>query len=143
MCSSDLENLVSRGLLVRRGGTWEPFDRAARPSGRPTFGPAHQHGVGQPPRQYQEHPSWPGGERVPAVQPTSSGPRTNPGAPVRRRPTYPMHPVAPAAQMGPMDTTGSSTITSSAPSITATACSRSPSTPRTTAGVSVISISAT
>jgi hypothetical protein len=101
------ENLVSRGLLVRRGGTWEPFDRAARPSGRPTFGPAHQHGVGQPPRQYQEHPSWPGGERVPAVQPTSSGPRTNAGAPVRRRPMYPMHPVAPAAQMGPMDTTGS------------------------------------
>jgi len=100
------ENLVSRGLLVRRGGTWEPFDRAARPSGRPTFGPAHQHGVGQPPRQYQEHPSWPGGERVPAVQPTSSGPRTNPGSPVRRRPMYPMHPVAPAAQMG-LDTSGS------------------------------------
>ena len=60
------ENLIARGLLVRRGGSWEPFDRAARPAGRPTFGPAHQHGVGQPPGQYQEHPSWPG-ERVPVA----------------------------------------------------------------------------
>ena len=88
-----------------RGGYWsvaklEPFDRAARPSGRPTFGPAHLHGVGQPPRQYQEHPSWPG-ERVP-LQPTGSGPRMAPRhGPVRRRPMYPM---APAAGL---DTTGS------------------------------------
>jgi hypothetical protein len=91
------ENLIARGLLVRRGGTWEPFDRSARPSGRPTFGPAHQHGVGQPPRQYQEHPSWPG-ERVP-LQPTGAGRRVAPGrhGPVRRRPMYPM---APVAQMG-------------------------------------------
>ena len=96
------ENLVARGLLVRRGGTWEPFDRSARPSGRPTFGPAHQHGVGQPPRQYQEHPSWPG-ERVP-LQPTGAGHRIAPGrhGPARRRPMYPM---APAAQMG-LDSTG-------------------------------------
>jgi hypothetical protein len=97
------ENLISRGLLVRRGGTWEPFDRSARPSGRPTFGPAHLHGVGQPPRQYQEHPSWPG-ERVP-LQPTSGGGRGMPPGrhgPVRRRPMYPM---APAAQMG-LDSTG-------------------------------------
>jgi hypothetical protein len=108
------EHLISRQLLVRRGGSWEPFDRSGRPSGRPTFGPAHQHGVSQPPRQYQEHPSWPG-ERVP-LQPTSPGPRMAPGGPgpVRRRPMYPMHPVAPAAQMvaqtgrrAAMDTTGS------------------------------------
>ncbi len=91
------DNLVARGLLVRRGGAWEPFDRAARPSGRPSFGPAHLHGVGQPPRQYQEHPSWPG-ERIPP-QP---GPRAGtPGrpAPMRRRP---MH-MSPAA----IDQTGS------------------------------------
>ncbi len=96
------ENLITRGLLVRRGGTWEPFDRSARPSGRPTFGPAHQHGVGQPPRQYQEHPSWPG-ERVP-LQPAGASRRMAPGrqGPVRRRPMYPM---APAAQMG-LDSTG-------------------------------------
>jgi len=87
------ENLIARGLMVRRGGTWEPFDRSARPSGRPTFGPAHLHGVGQPPRQFQEHPSWPG-ERVP-LQPTSSGPRMGPRhGPVRRRPMYPMAPAA-------------------------------------------------
>ncbi len=97
------ENLIARGLLVRRGGTWEPFDRTARPAGRPTFGPAHQHGVGQPPRQYQEHPSWPG-ERVP-LQPAGADPRRMaPGrhGPVRRRPMYPM---VPAAQMG-LDSTG-------------------------------------
>jgi hypothetical protein len=91
------DNLVARGLLVRRGGAWEPFDRAARPSGRPSFGPAHLHGVGQPPRQYQEHPSWPG-ERIPP-QP---GPRAaSPGrpGPMRRRP---MH-MSPAA----IDQTGS------------------------------------
>ena len=63
------ENLLTRSLLVRRGDTWEPFDRPARPAGRPGFGPAHQHGAGQPPRQFQEHPSWPG-ERVAAVRPT-------------------------------------------------------------------------
>ncbi len=97
------ENLIARGLLVRRGGSWEPFDRAARPAGRPTFGPAHQHGVGQPPRQYQEHPSWPG-ERVP-LQPAGADPRRMaPGrqVPVRRRP---MHPMAPVAQMG-LESTG-------------------------------------
>jgi hypothetical protein len=96
------EHLIARGLMVRRGGTWEPFDRSARPSGRPTFGPAHQHGVGQPPRQYQEHPSWPG-ERVP-LQPAGAGRRMAPGrqGPVRRRP---MHPMAPAAQLG-LDSTG-------------------------------------
>ena len=92
------DNLISRGLLVRRGGTWEPFDRAARPSGRPTFGPAHLHGVGQPPRQFQEHPSWPG-ERIPP----QAGQRPGmPGrhAPVRRRP---MPGMAPAS----LDQTGS------------------------------------
>lgn len=63
------EHLITRTLLVRRGAGWEPFDRPARPSGRPGYGPAHQHGVGQPPRQYQEHPSWPSGERVSPMRP--------------------------------------------------------------------------
>jgi hypothetical protein len=81
------EALISRGLFVRRGGVWEPFDRTARPSGRPQFGPAHQHGVGQPPRQYQEHPSWPGGERIPPQQPMGARP-----GPVRRRPMYDVPP---------------------------------------------------
>ena len=88
-------HLISRGLLVRRGGAWEPFDRAARPSGRPQFGPAHLHGVGQPPRQYQEHPSWPG-ERIPP----QGGPRQGAQGPVRRRP---MHGIPPAM----LDQTGS------------------------------------
>lgn len=93
------DNLISRGLLVRRGGTWEPFDRKARPSGRPSFGPAHLPGVGQPPRQYQEHPSWPG-ERIPP-QPATHRPGA-PGrpAPVRRRPMPGMPPAA-------LDQTGS------------------------------------
>jgi hypothetical protein len=91
------ENLVSRNLLVRRNGAWEPYGKTSRPSGRPTFAPAHQHGVGQPPRQFQEHQSWPG-ERVPPLQPSG---------PVRRRAQYPMHPVVPAAQMVGLDTTGS------------------------------------
>jgi hypothetical protein len=100
------ENLVSRNLLVRRNGAWEPYGNTARPSGRPTFGPAHQHGVGQPPREFQEHQSWPG-ERVP-TQPTRSGPRMGPAGPARRRPQFPMHPVAPGAQMGPgLESTGS------------------------------------
>jgi hypothetical protein len=90
------DNLISRGLLVRRGGVWEPFDRSARPSGRPSFGPAHLHGVSQPPRQYQEHPSWPG-ERIP---PQSAGHGPGRPAPVRRRP---MPGVPPAA----LDQTGS------------------------------------
>jgi hypothetical protein len=100
------ENLVSRNLLVRRNGAWEPFGNTARPSGRPTFGPAHQHGVGQPPREFQEHQSWPG-ERVP-LQPTRAASRMGPGGQVRRRPQFPMHPVAPAAQLVPgLDSTGS------------------------------------
>jgi hypothetical protein len=92
------DNLISRGLLVRRGGTWEPFDRSARPSGRPTFGPAHVHGVGQPPRQFQEHPSWPG-ERIPP-QPMGHRPSApgRPG-PVRRRP-MPGVPIAALDQTG-------------------------------------------
>ncbi len=80
--------LISRGLLVRRGGAWEPFDRSARPSGRPQFGPAHLHGVSQPPRQFQEHPSWPGGERIPP-QPAAGALRPEP---VRRRPMYDVPP---------------------------------------------------
>lgn len=100
------DSLISRGLLVRRGGCWEPFDRSARPSGRPVFGPAHTHGVGQPPRQYQEHPSWPG-ERIPP-QPASH--QAGPGrpAPVRRRP-MPGMPPATIDQTGShrLDQTGS------------------------------------
>src|SRR5262245_22874065 len=52
------EHLLSRTLLVRRGGAWEPFDRpagAGRPI-RPGFAPAAHRGPNQPPRQYQEHP---------------------------------------------------------------------------------------
>jgi hypothetical protein len=76
------ENPLTRNLLVRRDGVWEPFDRAARQgSGRPGFGAAHQHGQGQPPRQYQEHPSWPG-ERVRPVSAPAS--RRNPHS----RPTH-------------------------------------------------------
>ena len=92
------DNLITRGLLVRRNGTWEPFDRTARPSGRPVFGPAHTHGVGQPPRQYQEHPSWPG-ERIPP-QPASHRPGPGQPASVRRRPMPGMPPAA-------LDQTGS------------------------------------
>jgi hypothetical protein len=101
------ENLVSRNLLVRRNGAWEPYGNTARPSGRPTFGAAHQHGVGQPPREFQEHQSWPG-ERVP-LQPTRpAAGRMGPNGPVRRRPQFPMHPVAPAAQLAAnLDSTGS------------------------------------
>jgi hypothetical protein len=75
------ENLLSRSLLVRRGGVWEPFDRpvGASRSMRPGMPPIQHRGPDQPPRQFQEHPSWPG-ERVP----------------VSRRPMQP--PLAPAAQ---------------------------------------------
>jgi hypothetical protein len=93
------EHLIARGLLVRRGGAWEPFDRSARPSGRPQFGPAHLHGVGQPPRQYQEHPSWPGERIPPQAMGGRQGAPGRPG-PVRRRP---MHGVPPAM----LDQTGS------------------------------------
>ncbi len=90
------EHLLSRGLLVRRGGAWEPFDRPARPGGRPGHAVAHQHGRGQPPRQYQEHPSWPG-ERVPVATMRPMSPMV-PGGPAGR-PMHPGPPLAPAAQM--------------------------------------------
>ena len=101
------ENPLAPNLLVRRMGcgsrTATPPARAARPDLRR---PAHQHGVGQPPRQFQEHQSWPG-ERVP-LQPTRAARGMGANGPVRRRPQFPMHPVAPAAQMGPgLDSTGS------------------------------------
>ncbi len=88
------DNLIHRGLLVRRGNGWEPFDRTVRPSGRPVFGPAHMPGVGQPPRQFQEHPSWPG-ERIPPQAPVGHRPGApgRPG-PVRRRPMYDVPPSA-------------------------------------------------
>jgi hypothetical protein len=105
------EHLVARGLFVRRGRGWEPFDPSARRSGRPAFGPGHQHGVGQPPRQYQEHPSWPQIQLQPA---SPARPMTPPPGPARRRP---MHPLAPAAQMGAaaMDMTGSQRPVSASP----------------------------
>jgi hypothetical protein len=99
------EHLLSRSLLIRRGDGWEPFDRPAapaRPAGRPTFGPAHQHGVGQPPRQFQEHQSWPG-ERVAPMRPAD--PRV---APSGRPAPVPSVPAAAASgHPGPMtDHTG-------------------------------------
>jgi Protein of unknown function (DUF1444) len=88
---------LSRGLLVRRGGSWEPFDRPAGQGGRRGVGPAHQLGVHQPPRQYQDHDSWPG-ERVRPVSAPAD----------RRRP--PMHPAAnprrPAAAANPVRPAG-------------------------------------
>jgi hypothetical protein len=73
------EHLLSRSLLVRRGGTWEPFDRPAGARTAPRgHGPARHRGPDQPPRQYQEHPSWPGGERL---HPVSGGDRMT-GVPV-------------------------------------------------------------
>jgi hypothetical protein len=93
------ENLLSRNLLVRRGNTWEPFDRAPRPAGRPTFGPAHQPGVGQPPRQYQDHPSWPG-ERVAPMRPPAAAPaahRTPPGRPMPAPVAHLTGPLSPSA----------------------------------------------
>jgi hypothetical protein len=84
---------LSRHLMVRRGGAWEPFDRPARTGGRPGFGPAHQLGHGQPPRQYQEHQSWPSQQ----VRPVSS-----PVADQRRGPARPPvpQPMRPAAAAG-------------------------------------------
>jgi hypothetical protein len=87
------ENLLTRSLLVRRGGTWEPFDRPARPAARPA---AHAHSADRPPRQYQEHPSWPG-ERVPVASARDGRPATDvTGERPLGRPT----PLAPAASTG-------------------------------------------
>jgi hypothetical protein len=95
------ENLLTRSLLVRRGGTWEPFDRPARPTAtRPA---AHAHTADQPPRQYQEHQSWPG-ERVPVASARGGRPMTAmPGdRPIGRPSPGPMAPgpLAPAASTG-------------------------------------------
>jgi hypothetical protein len=94
------ENLLTRSLLVRRGGTWEPFDRAARQGPRPA---AHAHTADAPPRQYQEHPSWPG-ERVPVATARDGRPL---GDAVPDRPTSigrpgpsAIPPLAPAAATG-------------------------------------------
>ncbi len=64
------EHLLSRTLLVRRGPGWEPFDRPA--AARHNRAHAAHRGEG-PPRQYQEHPSWPG-ERVPVARPAERVP---------------------------------------------------------------------
>jgi hypothetical protein len=95
------ENLLTRSLLVRRGGTWEPFDRSARPTAtRPA---AHSHAADRPPRQYQEHPSWPG-ERVPVASARDGRPVTEVPSerPIGRPSTGPLTPgpLAPAASTG-------------------------------------------
>jgi hypothetical protein len=77
------DNPLSRSLLVRRGGAWEPFDRPRPAGARRGLGPAHQLGVSQPPRQYQEHNSWPDA----AVRPVS-------GPSEVRRTRPPVHPAA-------------------------------------------------
>ncbi len=99
------EHLLTRQLLVRRGTAWEPFERSARPAGRPVA-----HGPDQrPPRQYQDHPSWPAERLAPvaAGRPTSAdrAPIAQ-GPPLDRRPSplrpmRPTQPLAPAAAMGP------------------------------------------
>jgi hypothetical protein len=93
------EHPLSRSLLVRRGGAWEPFDRP-RQGGRRGAGPAHQLGVGQPPRQYQEHNSWPSEQVRPVSGPADRRhvrPPAHPGHPV-----HPGHPMRPAAAANPV-----------------------------------------
>jgi len=85
------DNPLSRSLLVRRGGSWEPFDRP-RQGGRRGLGPAHQLGLAQPPRQYQDHNSWPS-ESLRPVSGPSEARRSRP-------PTHPAHPMRPAAAAG-------------------------------------------
>ncbi|WP_344127304.1 DUF1444 family protein, partial [Luedemannella flava] len=56
------ENPLTQHLLVRRNGTWEPFEAApTMPAPAPRRDP---HGPDRQPRQYQDHPSWPE-QRVP------------------------------------------------------------------------------
>src|SRR5262245_24765465 len=84
---------LSRSLLIRRGGTWEPFDRAPRQGGgRRGLGPPPRPGAGQRPRQYQEHQSWPREQVRPVSAPT--GRRARP-------PMQPGHPMRPAAPANP------------------------------------------
>jgi hypothetical protein len=84
------DNPLSRSLLVRRGGAWEPFDRPRQGGARRSLGPAHQLGLGQPPRQYQEHNSWPS-ESVHPVSGPSEAPRGRPAM----HPAHTMHPASP------------------------------------------------
>lgn len=103
------DNLLTRCLLVRRGGSWEPFDRPTRAgSGAPRQANS-QHLADQPPRQFQEHPSWPG-ERVPvaAMRPPVSmppaGPSSLPGGPPSQ--VGPGRPMSPMRSAPPMSVTG-------------------------------------
>ena len=82
------EHPLTQHLLVRRGGAWQPFEAA--PAQQPVPPARRQpHGPDQPPRQYQDHPSWPE-QRVPiSAMPVS-------GTPSRRQPV----PVLPAAAHG-------------------------------------------
>ena len=86
---------LSRSLLVRRGGAWEPFDRPRQGGARRGLGPAHQLGLGQPPRQYQEHNSWPSE----SVRPVSGPSEARRGRPAMH-PAHPMHPAAAAGRPG-------------------------------------------
>ena len=105
------DNLLSRRLLIRRGGMWEPFDGPSRQGGRPAA-----HSGDQRPRQYQEHPSWPAERVAPvgAMRPISPvdraapmrrpvpAPRPGP-MPVGPMPTGPAQaPLAPAAPVAPV-----------------------------------------
>jgi hypothetical protein len=92
------DNLLTRRLLVRRGGLWEPFDGPARHGGRPSSHPGDQR-----PRQYQEHPSWPAERVAPvgAMRPISPVDRA---APMRRPVPAPRPMPAGPMPMGPMPT---------------------------------------
>jgi hypothetical protein len=97
------QNLLTRRLLVRRGGAWEPFERPARPVGRPGM----HHGAGHHgphldarPRQLQEHPSWPG-QRVPVAAMRPFGPVDRPASYVPRPGQLPMPRPMPAPMSAP------------------------------------------
>ena len=97
---------LTRSLLVRRAGVWEPFDGPVRQPARPPH-MRRRHVGPQPPRQYQEHPSWPG-ERLNAVRPAGhpapAGPTVPSGPALPGNPPAPVPagapPLAPAAQLG-------------------------------------------
>jgi hypothetical protein len=92
------EHPLTQHLLVRRGGAWVPFETA--PAAAPPLIPRRGHNPDGPPRQYQDHPSWPE-QRVPIsampVSPVSrpAAPRRQP-APAQSAPVMPA-PVMPAA----------------------------------------------